>query len=176
MVFTSCQSKEYFFFPTFSGSFDFDLHQQVSVVYLENKISFSAVNDSLLNSLEDGLLESVDVEGFCFDCTISERNEVDSAYLDVYIADQEGNNLVMFEDVFLDTDVLEPGVNYPLYDYLNSDGVLELKSVLSSLQEDPEREILFVLGGRVFPPDSYAAMEIGVHFKVNMKVSASGFR
>ncbi len=176
VVFASCESKEFFFFPTFSGSFGFELHREVSSIYLEKQVSFPEVNDSLLDALEGGLLEDIDIEGFYFNCTALEENQLDSAALNLYVRDQEGNNLLMIEDLLIDVATLEPNVNYPLYDYLNKEGILELKSLFFELQENPEKQILFLLKGEVSPANAYAAMEMEVHFKINMKISTSGFK
>lgn len=176
LMLAACQSLDFNLFPTFESQFSFEINDTTGIVYEEDFLPLEALNDSLGDILIDGLIEEIDFEGFYLNFTLYEDNLADSVLLNAYIKDPVGQNLAVFEDFFVDVSSIEEGVDYPLYDYLNEEGVEELRTVILDLIEDPDKydHVIVLLNGDSYPHNVSAHVGVEVHFRINAKVSPLG--
>lgn len=170
--FMACEDKVVYLFPSFTNYVQFDIDQTTSDIYEEELISIEALNDSIGNIEISGVIESIDIEGFYLTFDFYDDNEAESVNLDAYIQDQSGTNLAVFENFALDISSIEEGKSYPLYDYLQEDGVTELSAVINAIVTQPDLydQVIVIVEGVSAPGDVKAHMRVDLHFRFDAKV------
>ncbi|PLW97913.1 MAG: hypothetical protein C0593_07210 [Marinilabiliales bacterium] len=173
LILAACQSRDLFLFPAFTNYCHFEIDETTGVIYEEETLSIEDINDSIGDIVVDGLIESIDLEGFYLNFTVFKENAADSVTVDAYIQDTLGNNLAVFKNYSFNVNDIEEGVDYPLSDYLREDGVLELRSVINALAQNPSQyeRVVVIIEGNSFPHDVRARMDVDMHFRINAKVS-----
>ncbi|HPE86999.1 MAG: hypothetical protein PHU97_01770 [Bacteroidales bacterium] len=172
LMMTACEEKILYLFPTFTNYVQFGIDQTTSDIYELDTLTREAINDSIGEIKANGLIEVIDIEGFYLNFHVYDDNEAQFVEVDAYLQDTLGNNLAVFENYSLDITALVEGQNYPLYDYLRDDGVLELRSVINTLANDMDvydRVVVFITG-TTEPAGVRTHMDIDMHFRINAKV------
>lgn len=174
--FMACEEKIIYLFPSFTNYVQFDIDQTTSDIYEEELISIEALNDSIGDIRENigknCVIESIDIEGFYLTFDLYDDNESESVDMNAYIRDQDGVNLAVFEDLYLDISAIEEGKRYPLYDYLKEDGIAELRTIINALVTQPDlyEQVIVVVEGVSAPMDVKAHMRVDLHFRFDAKV------
>lgn len=176
LALAACQSRDFFLFPTFPNHCHFEIDQTTSDIYEVEVLTFEDFTDSVGDLQTDALVESIDLEGFYLNFEIFDNNMADSAIMDAYIQDLDGNNLAVFTDFFVDISEIDESVNYPLYEYLKDDGVVELDNLITALVDDPDayEHVVVILIGNSYPDGVQVRMDVDLHFRINAKVSPFG--
>ena len=171
--FMACEDKIVYLFPTFTNYVEFEIDETTSDIYEEELLSIEALNDSIGDISIDGVIESIDIEGFYLTFQMYDDNLAESVNLNAFIKDQQGVDLAVFENFALDISAIEEGKSYPLYDYLEEDGVTELRDVVNAILTQPDLydQVIVIIEGESAPMDVRAHMSVDLHFRLNAKVN-----